>query len=153
MAEASRLVAKHYGLSGIYGLDFIRDDAGNVHLIEINPRTTQGGTLAFGAGRDLPSALAASVTQCETSRRQAIAEDVVVFFPREWQRNVASPHLMRGHHDVPWDDPAVLDGCFRTARRDLDAAKKAPATQLLPAQGARDVTKTNWRRATALSRS
>ena len=117
MAEASRRVARHFGLSGIFGLDFIRDDAGNVHLIEINPRTTQGGTLAFGEGRDLPSALAASVTQCETSRREAIANDVVVFFPREWQRNVASPHLMRGYHDVPWDDPAVLNGCFKTAQK------------------------------------
>jgi hypothetical protein len=150
MAEASRRVAKHFGLSGIFGLDFIRDDAGNVHLIEINPRTTQGGTLAFGQGRDLPSALAASVTQCETSRREAIANDVVVFFPREWQRNVASPHLMRGYHDVPWDDPAVLKGCFETARR---ATKNVPAAQLLPERSARESAKPNWRRAMALSRS
>ncbi len=132
MAEASRLVAKRFGLSGIFGLDFIRDAAGDVHLIEINPRTTQGGTLAFGKGRDLPSALAGCVTQGETSRREAIDNDVVVFFPREWQRDPASPYLGSGHHDVPWDDPAILKICFDSLPR--EAPRKALADLLsLPA--------------------
>ncbi len=112
MADASRRVAQRFGLSGIYGLDFIRDHAGDVHLIEINPRTTQGGTLAFGEGRDLPSALAACVTRSPATRREAIASDVVAFFPSEWQRDAASPYLACGFHNVPWDDPAVLRQCF-----------------------------------------
>ena len=44
IAEATRLIAQHFGLSGLHGLDFIRDEAGHVHLLEINPRATQGGT-------------------------------------------------------------------------------------------------------------
>jgi hypothetical protein len=40
--------------------------------------------------------------------RQAIANDTVVLFPREWQRSPTSEWLKTGHHDVPWDDPAVL---------------------------------------------
>ena len=114
MEEASRLVAARFGLSGIYGLDFIRDADGQVHLIEINPRTTQGGTLAFGDGRDMPQALAACVTRAPAARRQAIANDVVAFFPAEWQRDAASPYLTSGHHNVPWDDPKVLKYCFDT---------------------------------------
>lgn len=152
MADASRRVAMQFGLSGIFGLDFIRDEAGDVHLIEINPRTTQGGTLAFGEGRDLPSALAASVTQCETSRRPAIPNDIVAFFPREWQRDAASPHLMSGHHDVPWDDPAVLDECFATVSREKAAATGSVAGLLSPMKlrespNARPI----WRRALARS--
>lgn len=152
MAEASRRVARQYGLSGIFGLDFIRDEAGDVHLIEINPRTTQGGTLAFGEGRDLPSALAASLTQCETSRRAAIPNDVVVFFPREWQRDPASPYLMNAHHDVPWDDPAVLKDCFETVAKDLVRPRNSVVDLLTPTEqcetpSARPI----WRRALARS--
>jgi len=154
MAEASRRVAKQFGLSGIFGLDFIRDQAGDVHLIEINPRTTQGGTLAFGAGRDLPSALVASVTQCEASHRPAITSDIVVFFPREWQRDPASPHLTSGYHDVPWDDPAVLKDCFDTVAKEQAAARNAQALSLAPS-GRREPSSARpiWRRAWAFARS
>jgi hypothetical protein len=109
MAAATQLIAGHFGLSGLHGMDFIRDANGTVHLIEINPRATQGGTLAFGRGRDLPAALASSVAGFETDIRPAIASDTVVFFPLEWQRNPANPYLKSGHHDIPWDDPGVLD--------------------------------------------
>ncbi len=105
---AARSVAEHFGLSGLFGLDFIRDADGKVHLLEINPRATQGGTLAFGAGRDLPSCLAAAAFGGTTGMRRPIANDTVVLFPREWQRAPESEWLHTAHHDVPWDDPAVL---------------------------------------------
>lgn len=156
MADASRRIAKHFGLSGIYGLDFIRDDAGDVHLIEINPRTTQGGALAFGEGRDLPSALAASVTHSEATRRPAITNDVVAFFPREWERDPASPYLMSGHHDVPWDDPAVLKMTLDQLPDAQFAQKESLLKMLEPthpdlrtARGAKPM----WRRAFAFGRS
>jgi hypothetical protein len=152
MAEASRLVAKKFGLSGIYGLDFIRDEAGDVHLIEINPRTTQGGTLAFGRGRDLPSALVESVTGCEASRRAAIPNDIVVFFPREWQRDPASPYLMSAYHDVPWDDPAVLEDCFESAEKERAAARRKSLKQLLTPLEPEGSVRPNWRRAFMLAK-
>ena len=108
MDKAARIVAEQFQLSGLHGLDFIRDEAGRVHLIEINPRATQGGTLPFGEGRDLPAALAQTLTDRPVGRRSAIGNDVVVFFPREIRRNPGSPYLRDGHHDVPHDDPAVL---------------------------------------------
>src|SRR6185312_9746989 len=108
MERASRIVAEHFGLSGLHGLDFIRDTNGKVHLIEINPRGTQGGTLAFGKGHDLPSSLAAAAFGDATGMRNAIPNDTVVIFPREWRRSPESEWLKTGHHDVPWDDPAVL---------------------------------------------
>jgi hypothetical protein len=111
IAAATRLLASHYGLSGVHGLDFIRDDAGHVHLLEINPRTTQGGTLHFGEGRDL----AADLVSClmpDVPVREAIANNTVVFFPREWSQNPASVYLRNAHHHVPWDDPAILRACL-----------------------------------------
>jgi predicted ATP-grasp superfamily ATP-dependent carboligase len=115
MERASRIVAEHFGLSGLHGLDFIRDAEGHVHLIEINPRGTQGGTLAFGPGRDLPAALATAAFGNVTGMRRAIANDTVVLFPREWRREPSSEWLQKGHHDVPWDDPAVFRAALGSA--------------------------------------
>lgn len=107
IAEATRKIARRFGLSGIHGMDFIRDASGAPHLIEINPRATQGSTLAFGPRRDLPASLAACLMP-DAPARPAIANDLVAFFPREWKRDPLSPYLVSAHHDVPWDDPAVL---------------------------------------------
>lgn len=115
MMAASTAAAKCFGLSGLHGLDFIRDSSGAVHLIEINPRATQGGTLPFGVGRDLPSALASILSPDPVGMRRAIDKEIVVFFPREWKHNPASPYLKTGHHDVPWDDPAVMDAALAAA--------------------------------------
>jgi hypothetical protein len=87
--------------------------------------------LAFGRGRDLPAALAGCVAGAETDLRPAIANDTVVFFPLEWQRNPTSPYLKTGHHDIPWDDPGVLSaslaahGLAETALR-----PRPPATEM-----------------------
>jgi hypothetical protein len=107
MRDASRKIARRYGLSGMLGLDFIRDADGRAHLIEINPRATQGGSLAFGTGADLPAALAQRLAPGSTIR-PAIALDVVALFPRQWLRDPLSPYFLTAHHDVPWDDPGVL---------------------------------------------
>ena len=108
MDEAALRLAARFELSGLHGLDYIRDEEGQVHLIEINPRATQGGTLAFGAGRDLPAALAASLSSANCGIRPAIENDIVAFFPRAWQPGGGEAWLPSAHHDIPWDDPAVL---------------------------------------------
>jgi|SRR5579871_869103 len=107
LEAATVKIARRFGLSGIHGLDFIRDADGAAHLIEINPRATQGSTLAFGPGRDLPAALANCLVS-NAGIRPAIPSDVVAIFPREWRRDPLSPFLTSGYHDVPWDDPGVL---------------------------------------------
>jgi len=117
MEAATRAAAKRFGLSGLHGLDFIRDRDGKVHLLEINPRGTQGGTLAFGPGRDLPAALANAAFGNVAGMRRAIANDTVVLFPRQWRNDPTSDWLKRGHHDVPWDDPAVLRAALGVSGR------------------------------------
>ncbi|HEY5047795.1 MAG TPA: hypothetical protein VII49_07250 [Rhizomicrobium sp.] len=129
MESATRRIVRHYRLSGIHGLDFLRDATGAAYLIEINPRATQGGTIAFGAGCDLPAALA-SVVEPAAGMREAILNDTVAIFPREWQRDPASPWLRSAHHDVPWDDPAVLLASLQGTRRIPTSNKRARASQL-----------------------
>jgi hypothetical protein len=122
MDRAVEAVAAQFGLSGLHGLDFIRDPEDAVHLIEINPRATQGGTLPFGAGRDLPSALAEALFAKPAGRRPALENDVVSFFPRSVQNGAALALAEHAHLDVPWDDLDVLQ-MISGARR-----AKRPAT-------------------------
>ncbi|HEX4160326.1 MAG TPA: hypothetical protein VHY79_17810 [Rhizomicrobium sp.] len=135
IANATRKIARRFGLSGIHGMDFIRDATGAPHLIEINPRATQGSTLAFGPGRDLPAALAGCL-MADAPPRPAIANDLVAFFPREWKRDPLSPYLLSAHHDVPWDDPGVLLASLGIP------ATRVPAGSALSPKAAREGTET-----------
>lgn len=114
MQLASQVAAHEFGLSGLHGIDFIRDHEGNTHVLEVNPRATHGGTLAFGAGRDLPSALASAMTGIPMAMRPAIDNDIVALFPREWRRDPSSEFLRIGFHDVPWDDPRMLQAVLKS---------------------------------------
>ena len=113
MDDAARKLARMTGLSGLHGLDFIRDGSGKVHLLEINPRATQTAALALGEGRDLLAALAARASAKAVMARSAIGDGGrIALFPQEWARDPMSPHLANAHHDVPWDDPTVLRYCL-----------------------------------------
>ena len=107
MEEAARRLARRFGLSGLHGLDYVRDAKGKSHLIEINPRATQTSHLSFGPGHDLCAALVGA----SAPAGRAIANDAVALFPQEWKRDRASAWLQSAHHDVPWDDPRVIDRC------------------------------------------
>ncbi len=113
MDEAAQKIAAHFQLSGLHGLDFIRDDAGHVHLIESNPRASQTCYLALGPGRDLVAALVGALTGSPALDRPLVStEETIALFPQEWTRDPASPHLESAYHDVPWDDPQVLSACL-----------------------------------------
>lgn len=108
MDEAATRLAAHFELSGLHGLDYIRDRQGQAHLIEINPRSPQSSYMSFGAGHDLVSALATQVDGKTRKPRSRLADDVVALFPQEWMRDPTSPYLTTAFHDVPWDDPALI---------------------------------------------
>jgi ATP-grasp domain len=113
MDRAARKLARRFSLSGLHGLDYVRDEAGIAHLIEINPRATPTGHLAFGGGRDLVAALVGHVATAAPAERPTVPTgDLVALFPQEWSRDRASPWLGAAVHDVPWDDPRLIDACL-----------------------------------------
>jgi hypothetical protein len=146
ITHATRKIARRFGLSGIHGMDFIRDSSGAPHLIEINPRATQGSTLAFGPGRDLPAALAGCLIP-DAPARPAFANDLVAFFPREWKRDPLSPYLVSAYHDVPWDDPGIVLASLGMP------AKRVPASSALPLKVARESVEPRAGAATLSSRT
>ncbi len=109
MDEAARQIAGHFGLSGLHGLDFMRDAGGVPRLIECNPRATPTAHLSFGEGHDPVAALAAAAFDYPVgARARSGAGETVALFPQEWRRDPASAYLCDAYHDVPWDDPALL---------------------------------------------
>jgi hypothetical protein len=108
MDDAGRKLARRFGLSGLHGLDYMRDADGRVNLIEINPRATQTSHLALE--QDLCAALAACVTGTTAlPRPTATARDIIALFPRELPRDAAGPWPGAAYHDVPHDDARMRD--------------------------------------------
>jgi hypothetical protein len=70
---------------------------------------------------------------------------VVAFFPAEWQRDMASPYLTSGFHNVPWDDPAILRYCIDTLP-EPQAATKHQLMALLGLDTAEKTRKPIWHR-------
>jgi hypothetical protein len=121
MSAAAEKVVRRLKLSGIHGFDFMRDaEAGSAHLIEMNPRSTQVGHFALGAGRDLPAALYAAVSGDDLQPAPLMTEkDTIALFPSEWIRDSASPFLRSAYHDVPWEEPELIRACIRSRRRKI----------------------------------
>jgi len=115
MDAAARKLAARFGLSGLHGLDFVRDATGALHVIEINPRATQTAAIAWGAGLDCPAALARMFGPAVDRPAVTNGSDVALF-PQEWNRDPTSPYLASAYHDVPWDDPGVLGACVTGGR-------------------------------------
>jgi len=131
-------IVRQMGLSGFCGFDFMLEEStGNAYLIEINPRATQVGHIALGAGRDLPAALYGAVTGRPSRVTPAVTENrTIALFPHEWARDPQSEFLRTGYHDVPWDTPELVHACIRRSRqqsswysrggREQEAAAAAP---------------------------
>jgi len=118
MSAAAEKMVRRLGLSGLYGFDFMLEaHTGNAYLIEMNPRATQVGHLALGPGKDLPAALYAALSGNMVRPALKVTEtDTIVLFPQEWVRDPASKFLRLGYHDVPWEEPELVDDCIRKSR-------------------------------------
>ena len=120
MAATDEKMASRLKLSVLHGFDFILEPkTGNAHLIEMNPRATQVGHLALGAGRDLPAALFAAMTGREIRVTPKVTDkDTIALFPQEWLKNPASEFLRSAYHDVPWEEPEFLFACLEKRQKE-----------------------------------
>ena len=113
--EANRfaeLLAAGFGISGFFGPEFIEHErTGEVYLIEINRRVTNGVQLSALVGVDVCGALAAALDGRDYSGRTDVAageQHLIAEFPQEWLRDPESPYLAGARTDIPWNDPAVF---------------------------------------------
>ncbi|MEJ0028080.1 MAG: ATP-grasp domain-containing protein [Rhizomicrobium sp.] len=138
MEQAAVRLAEQFGLSGLHGLDFVRDGTGQAHLIEINPRATQASAFALGPGHDLAAALAGCLAPAARWPRPLLTENpVLALFPQEWRRDPQSAWLHSAYPDVPWDDPEVLRACLAPGQKPPErrSPERSPALTLRQALG------------------
>ena len=119
MSSAVEKMVRRLELSGLHGFDFMLEAAtGNAYLIEMNPRVTQVGHLTLGPGRDLPAALYAAVSGTEIQAAPKITENnTIALFPQEWIRDPESEFVRSGYHDVPWEEPGLVQDCIDSRSR------------------------------------
>ena len=143
MSEAVNRMVRRLGVSGLWGADFVLEaSTGAAYLIEMNPRATPICHLPLGTGRNLPAALYTQLAETPPIASPAMIDhDVIVMFPGEWHRSPASPYLRSHYHDVPWDEPELIQDCIGRpwSERGLLArlwARMRPKPSMLPAQQA-----------------
>jgi hypothetical protein len=119
MSTAVDGMVRRLNLSGFYGFDFMLEaETGNAYLIEVNPRSTQVGHLSLGAGQDLPAALYAALSGKAAQPSAKVTEkDTVALFPQEWIRDSESSFLRSAYHDVPWEEPGLIQDCVSNRRK------------------------------------
>ncbi|MBI3515433.1 MAG: hypothetical protein HY060_15440 [Proteobacteria bacterium] len=109
MAQAAVALAQALGLSGFGAIDFILDPAGGApYLLELNARVAPMCHLGQRLGVDLCAALFAAATGAPVPAQSPAVETTIALFPRELERDPASPWLATAYHDVPRDDPDLL---------------------------------------------
>ena len=115
--NASRLLANKLKLSGFHGLDFILEEGtSSARMIELNPRATQLGHLNLSTHGDLAGVLAAKLWSKfvqPVAAESRIQENVIAFFPATFKLNPKSVYLSTGYHDVPWEEPALVQELLR----------------------------------------
>jgi len=107
MQDSARRIAARFGLSGLYGLDYMRGADGSIALLEINPRATPTAHLALGPDHDLAAALLTAAGHPMPDRPAVTHRSEVALFPQEWRRDPESPHLESAYHDLPHEDAAL----------------------------------------------
>lgn len=114
MTEATARLVRRLGVSGLWGMDFILEaSTGSAYLIEMNPRATPISHLVLGPGRNLPAAIYAQlIGEPVRSPPVTITQDTIALFPGEYQRDPRSAWLHFGYHDIPVDEPELVDVCL-----------------------------------------
>ena len=117
MRNTAQALIRALGYSGFASLDFILDAQNQAHLIELNPRPTPICHLGDHLGLDLCLRLREAIEgKTSPDGDPSGLPKKVALFPQEWVRDVNSPHFADSFHDVPWDDPDMLEAFVILAR-------------------------------------
>jgi len=110
-------LAGRFKLNGFHGLDFIVEDGtGDAYMIEMNPRATQLGHLNVLPEGSLVDVLAAKLMNTAASPAAGttrIDNTIIALFPYAWKTDPGNRLLITGYHDVPWDQPELVNELMR----------------------------------------
>ena len=125
MAAAADVLAKELRLNGLVGFDFVVADSGEAYFLEINARATPAATLSVASSPDLLGLLLQTVTRSSGAPARSAAGDTIALFPDEMLRDETSPFLEIAHHDVPADEPGLVEFGLQQVRDKSAQAEEA----------------------------
>ena len=135
MSYAVKSIVSNLELSGLCGLDFIVDDDGRAHLLELNPRATPTSHLVGADGTDLLTALRTAFGyERPPARAASYSNGLGGAVPPGAAPRRGQPDLQVAHHDVPAYAPDLVAHALGRARRSrrrhtLDPDRTAGGTQ------------------------
>jgi hypothetical protein len=129
MDAAAAQVASDLRASGFLSFDFVLAGNGEATLIELNARPVGSVHLGTRFGHDVCGALAAHIEgrPIPADAEEAPPDIEVALFPKELERDPASPRLWEGSgvlHDVPWSDPPVVAAYLKALAKTNPARMK-----------------------------
>src|SRR6202044_514473 len=84
-----------------------------------NPRNTPVCHINLGPGHDLVGALTAALSGREKPNNVAVtSNDIIALFPDAWMADSESRFLYTGYHDVPWEEPTLINELLKPKVRD-----------------------------------
>lgn len=109
MVKAVEKFVAATGFSGFGSMDFVLDNEGNAHMLELNPRPVPLSHLGAVYGTDLSRALHNKLTGARKRGSKPKEEiNVVALYPQEMIRNSESDIFKNAFHDQPYDDPELF---------------------------------------------
>lgn len=109
IASAIASFISHINYTGFADFDLlIETNTSQPYFLECNPRPSAIFHLGKMIGADLGQAMFAGLSNQSYSSSPKIDGQEIVLFPQEWRRDPQSSYLSSQLHDVPWDDPLLL---------------------------------------------
>lgn len=126
VSGAARL-ARHLGLSGFIGLDFMVDEFGAAWIVEMNPRYTPLCNIRLADGRDVLGAFLRALTGRVARAPNPASAGLIAHFPLAWHWSRADERLALCYQDIPWDQPALTEAMLQPTWPERQPLAKALA--------------------------
>jgi len=104
-------------ISGIFSLDFMLDAQNKSYFIECNPRPIESSHQGRLTGVDIFEGLIAGLNG-QPYEGKPKYNTVIAHFPKEWGRDPDSEYLRNAIHDVPWDEPSLVEYFINRVKSD-----------------------------------
>ncbi|MBI5711135.1 MAG: hypothetical protein HZC42_12670 [Candidatus Eisenbacteria bacterium] len=114
MAATAAALIRRFRFNGFASLDFVIEPGSDrAVFLECNARPSPVSHLGALAGPDLCRALHDGLEGREPAPSPPVREQTVALYPQEMRRDPQSPFLRECLHDVPEDDPELLEAFRR----------------------------------------
>lgn len=111
ISESCSKIVKETQVSGFLSFDFMVDAKNNAYLLECNPRPTPVAHLTHMLGGNLCTMMKKhfKLDSGQVNPYPKPIYEYLALFPNELKRDAKSEFFSKGYHDIPLEDPELLE--------------------------------------------